>query len=651
MKGSVKVFAILVTALVFASCKTNVEQEKLYEIKIDINADINSGIDNELMNAYEKETGLYSRTANPEAPATVYYKVTASQTGHADVESVWEGGSKYSIRLAEGTWNLVAKGYSTETSGVFSTQIFQSDTISLTVDDLLENSTANTAFRIVVYPVLKADEGLVNESTAGTVQLPFSIAADSGIVSATASWQGGSQDFTFGANETEKVLWMGAAANTAVTTGAHSVAFSFYKNDNAGNPYLCYYFTETVNVFANLKTTKWVRASEKASYMDADGNILITSALVAAFEKSTLYVDGNSGSDTASGSFFSPFQTIQKAVDVILKMNTGAATEAYSIFVKSNISDSSTTSYAAANNQALINIAPSNSLNLSMIAYGTGVKFINANRTSTATGRVMYIGEKVNLLLENIALTGGYLASGNGAGIDVEGALSVKGGIAVYGNTSAGVNNNVYLPAKADNTQKTITIAGALSTVSVTENETTVAKKAGIKAVVVPAYDTPTVAFTTGFTSSSNSSTPSSFFTSDDNYAVGLAASEAVIATTKLTFGTEIMKNVTLAVTGSTTISQSTGGIITITAASGGIDVTSSITEWIISVTNGGGNVTTVAATEIGNDVAVSINENQIIFHKGLPKGTYQVQVTAYYSVAGQTTGAKDGLTFDVEIN
>lgn len=652
MKVRFSFFSIVILAAILTGCNHNVEQEKIYEFTINVRSDINSGMSNILNEAYGKETGLVERTAIPETPSAVYYKVTASKTGHAAVESEWEGGDKYSIRLSEGEWSLVAKGYSTNTDGVFSNQVFENNSITLTVNDSLNNST--TPLDIVVYPVLTADAGETNEKSTGYVELPFSIAPDSGIVSAIAAWDGQSQNFTFSSTKTSEVLYMGNIPNTEIPTGAHSVSFSFFKEDNAGNEYLCYYFTETVNVFANLKTTKWVKASERSSYMDADGNIVITRNLVAAFEKNTFYVDGTNGNNSASGSFFNPFKTIQKAIDVIEVMNSGAADEKYSIVLKSDVNELVTAaSYTTANNQAYINIDPSQNLNLSLFSYGTDIKAINAKRTAAATGRVMYIGSSADVTLQNVILTGGYLASGNGAGIDVEGSLSIEGGIAVYGNKVGTADNNIYLPKNADDTQKVITILGALSSCSVTEGETSVVRKTGIKIAEAPVYDLPSVAFTSGFTSKSNSSTPSAFFVSDDDYAVGLKTGEAVIAVTKLSVTPEIMKNVQLSVTGSTNIVQANGGIITLSAKSGEIDVTDSITQWSISVTNGGGTVTVTeeaADPEIGDSSTVSTYGNKIVFHRGLPKGSYQVMVTAAYTVSGQTQGAKDGLTFDVEI-
>lgn len=225
-----------------------------------------------------------------------------------------------------------------------------------------------------------------------------------------------------GATESQPVIIndFSAKKNIKLSSGVYTFRFDFYSD----NTELLYSFTEVVNIFDGLTTDTWVGAGEYIK----DGKICITDKMINQFVSTTVYVS-EFGNDSNLGTFFAPVTTIQKAVDKVIAMNVVSASseeKPYKILLLSDIETSSNNSFENINN-AFVNIDPSsasaseNPLYLEISKYGdenaTINATINANRTDSKTGRVMYIGEKANVTLKNLTLTGGYLKNEDGAGL------------------------------------------------------------------------------------------------------------------------------------------------------------------------------------------------------------------------------------------
>lgn len=149
------------------------------------------------------------------------------------------------------------------------------------------------------------------------------------------------------------------------------------------------------------------------------------------------------GNDSNFGVSSSPFKSLQAAVNAIDAANDG--TSSYTIKVMDNVDDSSSSSYDTINNSALINIAPTTALNITIKSSDDNTqRTINAGRDASKTGRVMYVGTNATVTIQNLVLTGGNIAE-SGGGVANYGTFEMTSG-SVTNNTSGhnggGVNNS-----------------------------------------------------------------------------------------------------------------------------------------------------------------------------------------------------------------
>lgn len=152
-------------------------------------------------------------------------------------------------------------------------------------------------------------------------------------------------------------------------------------------------------------------------YVTADGMLA---------KDSIIYVRSGSSEDGEGtlGTLANPFKTIQAAVNSAIEKNENGTTK-YKILLQSDVDDPSTVSYDLANNSSFVNIAPINNLTLEIASYGENSFTINAKKSGANSGRVMYIGQKANVTLRNVNISGGNLANGNGGAIYCSGTLNL----------------------------------------------------------------------------------------------------------------------------------------------------------------------------------------------------------------------------------
>lgn len=165
------------------------------------------------------------------------------------------------------------------------------------------------------------------------------------------------------------------------------------------------------------------------------------------------------GNDSNFGVSSSPFKSLQAAVNKINEVNTGSAS--YIINVMDNVDDSSSSSYDTSNNSALINIAPTEALNITIKSSDDNTqRTINAGRDASKTGRVMYVGTYATVTIQNLVLTGGNIASGGG-GVFVGGGTFTMNGGAIANNVSSNDNGGgVYVDGNSTFTANSGTIGG-----------------------------------------------------------------------------------------------------------------------------------------------------------------------------------------------
>ncbi len=153
------------------------------------------------------------------------------------------------------------------------------------------------------------------------------------------------------------------------------------------------------------------------------------------------------GNDSNFGVSSSPFKSLQAAVNAIDAANDG--TSSYTIKVMDNVDDSSSSSYDTSNNSALINIAPTKALNITIKSSADNTqRTINAGRTSSSTGRVMYVGTNATVTIQNLVLTGGNIAE-SGGGVSISGGSLILSNGSISNNETTSGGGGVYVSSGA----------------------------------------------------------------------------------------------------------------------------------------------------------------------------------------------------------
>ena len=171
-----------------------------------------------------------------------------------------------------------------------------------------------------------------------------------------------------------------------------------------------------------------------------------------------VFVSATSGNDANFGVSSSPFKSLQAAVNAINAANDGASS--YIIKVMDNVDDSSSSSYDTSNNSALVNIAPTTALNLTIKSSDDNTqRTINTGRDASKTGRVMYVGANATVTMQNLVLTGGYMTEAGG-GVFIGGGSFIMNGGEISNNTSTISGGGVYVDGNSTFTATGGTIGG-----------------------------------------------------------------------------------------------------------------------------------------------------------------------------------------------
>lgn len=259
---------------------------------------------------------------------------------------------------------------------------------------------------------------------SGSIELPVSVDAATGIKKCIAIING--TQYTFNPS-TENF------AIPDINPGAYDVDFNFYSDDECKN--LVYYFREKVNVFSNLITNIW-DVNTTAPYYDSVSGIKITQACISKFnsvDKTVFYVGLNS-KDNPDGTFFSPYPTIQQAVDIIEEINDG--TSKYSIFLLNDITAKEDDVFTS---ESLVYVNPDKSLKLDISSYKNSGAVISAEQK----GRVFYFGANTEVNLKYVDITKGLIGETgtSGGGIWNSGDLTLES-VNIYGNTAKFTKDN-----------------------------------------------------------------------------------------------------------------------------------------------------------------------------------------------------------------
>lgn len=215
--------------------------------------------------------------------------------------------------------------------------------------------------------------------------------------------------------------------DATLPAGIYEITINFMRNG-----YPVYSLTQSISVFADFITDKWISSGTSPSLDPDSGGLKITETLVNSFYDSSIYVgkvgEKEGDDDNGNGTVFAPYKTLNRAFTKI--KDSGISTADYVIRVSGSVSgtsvlDSDITEENA--NSILITGAGS---------AGTTVDALNGN----GEGNTLEITSSVPVRLKNIKITG---AKADCAGLVInENAKNVtfEGGLNFTGNTSLDIN-------------------------------------------------------------------------------------------------------------------------------------------------------------------------------------------------------------------
>lgn len=373
----------------------------------------------------------------------LYYSVSCSNgtaTFEGNVDSSDPSNMTFKVDVPSGSSTVTAKAFIDEAK---TKQVYKG---TLLLQDVKEDS--DLSGRTIELTDIHSGA----EKTA-TVSLPISIKSGTKIskISATvmkdnASFgsgplvftvsEGKTYYFSFSDNLSEQFSETQAAEANSVP-GVYDVEFSFFAGDSASSSgeYLAFWTKQKIIASNYLSTENW-NGNDEDSCINANSNILeVTEKICKEFLSDTFYIDSSSGSDSGSGSFSSPFKTIQKAVNVIQSLGK---TESCTVFLKGDITADLDSDCA---DGSFVKIEDSANLTLVIKAYPSGSAFsINAN----GRGRVLYIGSGNNVTLKNVTLE-----KGNARDSDSQGGTN-GGAVYVGGNGTLSLENCTVSSCVAD---------------------------------------------------------------------------------------------------------------------------------------------------------------------------------------------------------
>lgn len=362
--------------------------------------------------------------------AATRYTVSATASGAEPVTgSVNDSNKTFSIGLKLGKkWTITLVMEASESTdptppessfnNVFEgTYAFDHD---LTTDDV------TTPLNIVLVPL---------STGSGKINLPISVASNVSVNTIDISGLSASPE-TYTLSDGSYTIY-----KIGVPCGAYTVTIDF-KN-SAGM--LVYSTTQTINVFPNMTTDRWV-SSGSSGPISSDGTFLVTSALVQAFAQTQIYVGTNpyrmhEPSDTNLGTPYAPLATLRAALEYIEA--TGDSTKDYTIHIsgtQQNFTYSITSDFDSKMKSLTLCGMTGNTTD---ILYGT------------ASGTVLAIATTKPVTIKNLKITNGN-AGYKGGGIQMSAGTDVTlgTGALITGNRAFQRGGGVYVEGTSSSKAK-----------------------------------------------------------------------------------------------------------------------------------------------------------------------------------------------------
>lgn len=265
-----------------------------------------------------------SRAAHPSIPVESIFFVTATCPGKDSVNGVYshaEGKHLFSIGLTAGTWKIKA-GLKDENENEL---LVDSITKELTEDDTIVN------LNFLLKPVH-------TQNGKGNANLSFKNAKPLPKVTVKYLIPDLSQSSAWPVAENERTLDIESNSTSNlevedIPAGIYDITFNFYKDGQ-----FIYSVTQAITIFENMTTDRWVSGASEDSASDisittngSTNSLEINDFVIQNFARTTFYVDGTNGSDTAgTGGPYSPLKNVATAVKIISSMDSGSN---YNIFV------------------------------------------------------------------------------------------------------------------------------------------------------------------------------------------------------------------------------------------------------------------------------------------------------------------------------
>lgn len=215
---------------------------------------------------------------------------------------------------------------------------------------------------------------------------------------------------------------------TNIRCGSHSLTIKFL--DESGN--ILFYNTQSINVFPNMKTDKWVTGGGSLDPIDASGNYNVTSTLIEKFARTQIYVGSTplgAASSAGIGSVKSPFASFMQAIDYIT--NKGDATIDYTIWVSGTITETSTIGSDLNDKAHSITISGTK---------GNAYDSLNGNKSGT----VLSVTSSVPVTIKYLQITNGSAASGGGINMTGGAKVTLESGALIGDETEAPATSSSY---------------------------------------------------------------------------------------------------------------------------------------------------------------------------------------------------------------
>lgn len=210
-------------------------------------------------------------------------------------------------------------------------------------------------------------------------------------------------------------------------SGIYDVTFKFYNNndtpDSAYDDVMLYYTVQTIAVFDKMTTNTWVSDGN----ITIDGNKLsVTDDVIEAFEDNSIYVGstnkGQVASDTNAGTVYTPFKTLQRAIDKIALTGNG---KDYTIFVYGTVQGCTKIP------DTIVKGTNGKASSITITGISNAVLDGNVGNTPKGDGHVLWIQSNVPVTIRDIKVTGGntiYDFDGSVSGTVADGEGDGSGG-------------------------------------------------------------------------------------------------------------------------------------------------------------------------------------------------------------------------------